>query len=180
MSDVEITGHLGENPLSDYPHARHHCVVFPLRGVGGFGGAAAAAATHCPNCFCWVCDTPVAACTSWTKHCLAKPDDPIWQERRRRVQQSKVSSPLPETAAAPLPAVPVVVIPADTPHGVHAQHLNPIAAPGPIGVSVVERAGSRPAQRNLRGTYCVCDVIDNELGALRTQNFKLKRHSVIS
>ena len=120
-------------------------------------------------------------CTSWTKHCLAKPDDPIWQERRRRVQQSKVSSPLPATAAAPLPAVPVVVIPADTPHGVHAQHLNPIAAPGPIGVSVVERAGSRPAQRNLRGTYCVCDVIDNELGALRTQNFKLKRpHSAVT
>ena len=175
--DVVITGQIGENPLSDFPHARHHCVVFPIHSDAVSGGAR----RHCPNCFCWVCDRPVSACPRWTEHCLAKPDNPVWQERRRRVQQSKMPPLLPEPVQPPMSAVPIV-IPADTPHGVHAQHLNPIAVSEPVSMQYVSLSDdSLPAQRNLRGTYCICDIRDNELGALYTHNFKLKRsHSAVT
>lgn len=44
-------------------------------------------ATHCENCYCYVCDKPAKECKSWAVrpagerygfHCDATPDDPTW------------------------------------------------------------------------------------------------------
>ena len=65
--DVEITGHSGANALSDFPHGREDCVEFPW---------ATGPAKFCRNCYCIVCDSPVAKCIDWAIHCKATRKDP--------------------------------------------------------------------------------------------------------
>ena len=89
--DVLITGHTGANALSDFPHARNNCVAFKW---------ADAPAKHCPQCFCYVCDAPVAKCSEWSEHCNATHDQPHWQALRRRRAAEKLRNPAPAPVAA--------------------------------------------------------------------------------
>jgi superfamily II DNA or RNA helicase len=76
--EVEIVGYTGDNPLSDFPHLREHCLCHPF-----------ATCDHklcCKMCFCYVCDKPASECTEWTTsemHCHAISSNPVWKEARR-------------------------------------------------------------------------------------------------
>lgn len=76
--EVEFVGRKGDNPLSDFPHLREHCLCHPF-----------ATSDHkicCKMCFCYVCDKPASECTEWTTsegHCDAVSTNPIWRDARR-------------------------------------------------------------------------------------------------
>lgn len=53
FEEVEFLGATGSNPLTDFPHAREHCLVHPFQTDPN---------RHCENCFCYVCDK-VRACS---------------------------------------------------------------------------------------------------------------------
>ena len=65
----------GSVALKDFPHARENCLSAPFV----LGDAARA---HCPNCYCFVCDLPVAACDEWDEHCQAQHHVHRWQQAR--------------------------------------------------------------------------------------------------
>ena len=56
--EVQCTGRSGVIALSDFPHARNNCAAYKW---------AEAPEKHCPQCFCYVCDTPVAECREWSQ-----------------------------------------------------------------------------------------------------------------
>ena len=46
-------------------------------------------ASFCPNCYCYVCDVPVAECTGpWPRHCEAAHEDPAWRRAREACRTS--------------------------------------------------------------------------------------------
>ncbi|KAJ1619767.1 hypothetical protein T492DRAFT_408824 [Pavlovales sp. CCMP2436] len=45
------------------PHLREHCTLHPL---------VLNAMAHCPCCYCYVCDKPVAECLQWSTHAHAR------------------------------------------------------------------------------------------------------------
>ena len=73
-AEVQFLHSTGPNPLSDFPHAREHCIVHPF---------VADPATHCINCYCYVCDTQVAKCTEWNEHCHATSTQLQWRLQRQ-------------------------------------------------------------------------------------------------
>jgi hypothetical protein len=48
--------------LTDFAHARACCLIHPFH---------VDPVKHCENCFCYVCNKPVADCTEWQEHCRA-------------------------------------------------------------------------------------------------------------
>jgi hypothetical protein len=95
--EIELVGSIGSNALADFPHSREHCVTKPFR---------LDPKQHCPNCYCYVCDTPVAQCLSWSSHCHASDTSPFWKQQRKSVAQQK---------AAPFAAATAVAAPAPQP-----------------------------------------------------------------
>ena len=95
--DDELTfvGRTGANALEDFPHSRENCVV--CRFMPG------KEAESCPQCYCYVCDAPVAKCAEWQEHCKAVHTDAKWQAAR---QAHKASKRAPAPAAAPAAAAP--------------------------------------------------------------------------
>ena len=88
--DVELVGTAHEQRL---PHMRQHCTQHPL-------SAAATSATssitqnlkHCDECYCYVCDVPVRACTLWHLHNSATNLGPAaehWKSQRQLVKNKK-------------------------------------------------------------------------------------------
>lgn len=76
--EVKITGHVGDNVLADFPHSREHCLNFKF--------SPGAEQQHCPNCFCFVCDTPCTRCGEWFSHCKAVHSSVYWQQQRQQRQ----------------------------------------------------------------------------------------------
>jgi len=85
------------NALENFPHARHNCVIhrFPKWDDTDRRGKAL---KYCRNCYCFLCDKPVAECSSWSAHSLACDDDDagwrviraalrVYHQRRRTQQQ---------------------------------------------------------------------------------------------
>ncbi|XP_010537044.1 PREDICTED: uncharacterized protein LOC104811886 isoform X2 [Tarenaya hassleriana] len=71
--DLTIIHEKGQVACRDYPHPRHLCVKFP------FGTTPHS--THCPLCYCYVCDS-AAPCESWngmTPHCDASEHNHEWR-----------------------------------------------------------------------------------------------------
>ena len=64
-------------------HAQQHA---PADAATQFvAGDADKCFTSCANCYCFVCDSPVAACRAsgdWGQHCLAQHAVPRWQQAR--------------------------------------------------------------------------------------------------
>ncbi|KAH8085601.1 hypothetical protein JL720_7590 [Aureococcus anophagefferens] len=107
--EVQIVGNTGSNPLSDFPHPRHACVVHPFPPGGGRDVDRPAAEVHCPRCFCFLCDGPAAECASWRERdganaragwpcgrASARPPSP---RRRRGAPRSASSAPGAEARA---------------------------------------------------------------------------------
>ena len=75
--DLQYIGRSGHMALQDFPHARENCTVKPFDPTNEDK-----CYESCPNCYCYVCDTPVSACTEWDDHCMARHDLPRWQHAR--------------------------------------------------------------------------------------------------
>ena len=75
--DLQYIGRSGQMALQDFPHARENCTVKPFDPTNEDK-----CYESCPNCYCYVCDTPVSACDEWDNHCMARHDLPRWQHAR--------------------------------------------------------------------------------------------------
>eukprot|EP00936_MAST-01D_sp_MAST-1D-sp1_P002120 g2120.t1 len=76
---IEVLSSTVTNALSDLPHARFQCALHKF-GEGGTSNL-----LHCAQCFCFVCDTPVAECIAkgtWTQHCHASDKSDEWKRKR--------------------------------------------------------------------------------------------------
>ena len=78
--ELVITAVKGPVACSDYPHSRATCITSPtMHDAIGLEQAT----QHCKNCFCFVCDTPVAECVAWSgAHCFAIDGDVEWKRLR--------------------------------------------------------------------------------------------------
>ena len=81
--EVQVTGSKGDIALRDYPHLRCQCIVVRF--------SLANAAAHCQLCFCYVCDLPVAQCSSWSTHCRANPALDAWKVERARMAAQRAT-----------------------------------------------------------------------------------------
>lgn len=76
--------------MADLPHQREACCTHPFVTEAQATAAGAAQTTtieaavaaafaknltHCPNCFCFVCDVNVTECLDWSSHCSATMND---------------------------------------------------------------------------------------------------------
>ena len=174
----------GHNPLSDYPHARFHCVVVP------FQPSSSTVSLHCPNCYCYACDVPVKSCTSWHTHCFASSDQPEWEEYRRQIllkrsqataktklcsstatAKSSTAATATATATATAAAAAIELIPAGTPHGPHAEHLHDVSYstswPASSSTSSVRTFTPQVAEPTFhvygKGVFCDCYTKRNEV-----------------
>lgn len=89
--DVAIIGATGPNALADFPHSRENCVTNPH---------ARDPASHCPNCYCYVCDILASSCPAWQTHCHATHGSSKWRKMREDVRKNGgalVPSPTPAT-----------------------------------------------------------------------------------
>ena len=55
--DIVIVRDKGVVPLRDFPHARHDCLQHKHSAASCSGNA-----THCDQCYCFVCDVSAAQC----------------------------------------------------------------------------------------------------------------------
>ena len=126
--ELVVTGHSGiRGALNDFPHARSLCATFPL--------ATHPPRTSCPNCFCFVCETP-APCASWgagdapdADHCLASERDQTWRARRD-AERAKRADAAPNAAAAGGDA--------EDPPPVLGAHAPPVGDAGDDGAAAAE------------------------------------------
>lgn len=84
--DVVFTGYAGDIATFSMPHHSSMCGHRhkPFRSC-----SKAEASDVCPQCYCYVCDKPVAECFDWDKHCFAHPDDPTWRAERQAIKTSR-------------------------------------------------------------------------------------------
>ena len=75
--ELQYIGRTGQNALQDFPHARENCAVFSFDPTNEDK-----CYESCPNCHCYVCDTPVAVCAEWDEHCMAQHGLQRWQTAR--------------------------------------------------------------------------------------------------
>jgi hypothetical protein len=83
--EVEMTGVAGETIM---PHARCHCTIHPF-------AASADHATHCAQCYCFVCDGLASKCKVWAQHCHATdvgPSAAAWKAEREKLKKARMMS----------------------------------------------------------------------------------------
>ena len=93
--DLEIVGEFGDS-AADFPHARCDCSSHKFFAKDGRAKLTTAGnADHCGNCYCFVCDCPVAECKQWTSddakkpaHCNAHGKPKLWKDLRKAKQQA--------------------------------------------------------------------------------------------
>eukprot|EP01052_Picozoa_sp_SAG31_P008544 SAG31_NODE_434_length_15737_cov_10.315450_4_plen_989_part_00 len=88
--DVRVEGHTGVLALQDFPHARENCVSFQFM--------AGCEQDHCKLCYCYVCDLPASACTSWASHCKARHADPVSRRQRAAAAAARLRAAQMEDA----------------------------------------------------------------------------------
>lgn len=192
---MEIVGGKIINPLADYPHARFHCATVPfLPGAG-----------HCPMCYCWVCDVPVAECEHWAEsHATATPGSARWKQARRlalltrkRVSNDCVAGAAGAAGAGGGAAAPLRWSTMLNDVGRPARaFVDPLALPINLArrrepVRVVSSCASSSRTRKHRGTFCSCYTnrvsagngqgLDNIVCAVSPSDFKaVAEHSGVS
>ena len=72
--DVQLVEITLSKAQTDWPHNHKDCKIRAIEDQASF----------CSQCFCWVCDTPVAQCTSWASHFAAVPGAAAWDAMRAR------------------------------------------------------------------------------------------------
>jgi hypothetical protein len=75
---------------TDWPHNHKDCKIRAVDDQASF----------CSQCFCWVCDTPVAQCTAWASHCAAVPGCATWDALRVQKKNGGESSSGPDNPCA--------------------------------------------------------------------------------
>lgn len=83
--DVVVVSSSGHNALADFPHPRHVCAVFKFPETGR---PATLARSHCPNCYCVLCDKPAQQCDHWASHAFAL-DTPAWRKIRDALRKAR-------------------------------------------------------------------------------------------
>ena len=73
--DIVMVKSTGKNPLRDYPHARHTCLVNRWQKTDSH--------SKCKNCYCFVCDGVASSCPAWDIHCHAFPSQE-WKQARAK------------------------------------------------------------------------------------------------
>ena len=75
------------------PHECEHCTVWPFCKEPGTMRTHEGNAAVCANCWCYVCQRPVARCSQWQSdaasapaHCNAFRGSTMWNNWRRIVQ----------------------------------------------------------------------------------------------
>jgi len=79
--DFACIGCTGSNSVSDYPHPRYSCTVFPFKQFESN-------LDKCVLCYCFVCDIVASECTEWDHHCNAD-YSPKWKAFRTMFKQLK-------------------------------------------------------------------------------------------
>eukprot|EP00592_Proboscia_alata_P002764 CAMPEP_0194373150 /NCGR_PEP_ID=MMETSP0174-20130528/21570_1 /TAXON_ID=216777 /ORGANISM="Proboscia alata, Strain PI-D3" /LENGTH=796 /DNA_ID=CAMNT_0039152057 /DNA_START=60 /DNA_END=2446 /DNA_ORIENTATION=- len=80
-NEVIYVGSTGLDALTNYPHSREHCIVFPIRENPE---------KACTNCFCYVCDEPAKSCLKWSNHCRARSGLQHWKLERADIKLKKM------------------------------------------------------------------------------------------
>ncbi|KAG2449316.1 hypothetical protein HYH02_005471 [Chlamydomonas schloesseri] len=133
--DVMVTGMVGQVVTLDFPHPRSDCAGHPFSRTAG--GVAAANASRCPQCFCYVCDVRASECTFWGTglsphdHANAHAGYRQWTRLRHSVKNLPTAlrrAQLEAAAAGRVPWVPVAAT-AGAPPAAPA----PAAGPGAAG-----------------------------------------------
>ena len=139
-------GSTGKNSLLDFPHARANCLAKPF--VEGDEDKCFEA---CPNCYCYVCDTPVAACEEWSDHCCATHGVSRWDQMRAakaaeaKQQHAKQAAAVGgSSSSSSTSASPALLLSADELLAA-LEAVFPIETPEPAGLS--REMTLRPYQR---------------------------------
>jgi hypothetical protein len=204
-NDIVILKTSGYNPLKDFPHARFHCVVIPFQLSDSN-----ISYQSCPNCWCYACDVPVKSCTSWDTHCFAHSSDSKWSKFRERTLSKRKKDLNSDTLTSNSqqeeqpPAViratkkAKTVIPAGTPHGIHAEHLHDVNYSTEISNTtrvVIPQVRDPKFHRFSHGIFCECytrrqdgiqllDGYDSLDGIYKVIDFhdfiNIKKHSAVN
>ena len=82
---VEVVGSRGSTLAADLPHPRADCPVSPFTPSKTAKRAVRGNDKHCPSCWCFVCEVPVAQCPQWSSrdaktpaHCNAHAKNKLW------------------------------------------------------------------------------------------------------
>ncbi|ONK72196.1 uncharacterized protein A4U43_C04F16770 [Asparagus officinalis] len=87
--EISILSVKGEVACRDFPHSRHLCGEFLFEKTPH--------ESYCPQCYCYVCDTP-APCKTWKgsllSHCHASDKQLMWKDLRtaHRKKESELKS----------------------------------------------------------------------------------------
>lgn len=78
--DFEIVGG-NLTVAAEMPHQREACTRFPFMMNGKAGTPMGAKnLTHCPQCYCYVCEVKADECTEWSVHCNATYRLQLWKD----------------------------------------------------------------------------------------------------
>jgi len=81
--DEMIVGGPPLNANAQFDHAHQDCANCP---------AFSSPETHCEKCYCFVCNTKVSECNTWSTHCFAKRDVAKWEDLRANAKQQQQDS----------------------------------------------------------------------------------------
>ena len=95
--DIEMVATSG-GMLCDFPHSREHCTLKPWAAVGG----GLLNQSHCPNCYCYVCDSLVGQCGDWAAHSHASCAVPAWRKARKDAADARAAAAADAAANASL------------------------------------------------------------------------------
>ena len=189
--DVQILK--SEGVVQTFPHARCNCLIIPFNYSN-----ATTCYQFCPNCWCYACDIPVHSCTSWATHCFATPDLQEWNHHRQQTLLKRQHTTNVNSKTQHKPPAQVTLIPAGTPHGVHAEHLQDVGYSSTwsssSSVSVTPHIPEPMFHRFDRGKFCSCcttkedvqlldghDSLDGIFRTIDCHDFiNMKRHSAVS
>lgn len=92
--DIQVTGVAGKS--RDYPHPRSMCTKHPFNA--SLSTSALNYTPTCAQCYCYICDIPVADCKEWRLHCMADHRDLYGRDSHEFGAAVSFSAPLSSSA----------------------------------------------------------------------------------
>ena len=93
---LELVGSSGGLLAADLPHARAECPRKRFTSSKTAKRTLPGNDEHCPNCWCYVCEMPVARCGQWSSrdtsqpaHCNAHGLSPFWASFRSKAKRQR-------------------------------------------------------------------------------------------
>lgn len=135
--DIQVTGVAGKS--RDYPHPRSMCTKHPFNA--SLSTSALNYTPTCAQCYCYICDIPVADCKEWRLHCMADHRDLYGRDSHEFGAAVSFSAPLsssaqlsPPFACLSFPSLPRLTpacLPACVPRGISTMVGNVNVFPSP-------------------------------------------------